>query len=255
MAVNAALPAPPGAVSYPGYSAPVKRLKALDVLLLLVLLPAWGAALALHVRQIYRGRLAWVGVFVAAPATRTEHPTVRGFWPGTDGAASGLLVGDRLLRAGGADLRGIGPVGFVARAASEADAALRVPIVYERDGRRQETTLQLTRARYPWRILPLVMSLVGAGALVLLRVPDAPIGRAFFLAAVAFAAHWTFFLGGPPLQTYAWAVTFLLASLLTFPLWLRAVLLLPEEAARASGSLPRWPWIFSIFGLLAFSWV
>src|SRR5881409_713304 len=187
MAVNAALPAPPGAVSYPGYSAPVKRLKALDVLLLLVLLPAWGAALALHVRQIYRGRLAWVGVFVAAPATRTEHPTVRGFWPGTDGAASGLLVGDRLLRAGGADLRGIGPVGFVARAASEADAALRVPIVYERDGRRQEATLQLTPARYPWRILPLVVSLVGAGALVLLRVPDAPIGRPFFLAALAFA--------------------------------------------------------------------
>ena len=255
MAVNATLPAPPELCHIPGTALPVKRLKALDVLLLLVLLPAWGAALVLHVRQIYRGRLAWVGVFVAAPATRTEHPTVRGFWPGTDGAASGLLVGDRLVRAGGADLRGIGPVGFVARAASEADAALRVPIVYERDGRRQETTLQLTPARYPWRILPLVVSLVGAGALVLLRVPDAPIGRAFFLAALAFAAHWTFFPGGPPVQTYAWAVTFLLASLVTFPLWLRAVLLLPEQAVPAGRPLPWWPWVFSVFGLLAFSWV
>src|SRR5438874_2223324 len=108
MAVNATLPAPPELCHIPGTALPVKRLKALDVLLLLVLLPAWGAALALHVCQIYRGRLAWVGVFVAAPATRTEHPTVRGFWPGTDGAASGLLVGDRLVRPGraaGADLR------------------------------------------------------------------------------------------------------------------------------------------------------
>src|SRR5439155_422872 len=100
MAVNATLPALPELCHIPGTALPVKRLKALDVLLLLVLLPAWGAALVLHVRQIYRGRLAWVGVFVAAPATRTEHPTVRGFWPGTDGAASGLLVGDRLVRAG-----------------------------------------------------------------------------------------------------------------------------------------------------------
>src|SRR6266436_1755266 len=216
MAVNATLPAPPELCHIPGTALPVKRLKALDVLLLLVLLPVWGAALVLHVRQIYRGRLAW---------------------------------------AGGADLRGIGPVGFVARAASEADAALRVPIVYERDGRRQEATLQLTPARYPWRILPLVVSLVGAGALVLLRVPDAPIGRAFFLAALAFAAHWTFFPGGPPVQTYAWAVTFFLASLVTFPLWLRAVLLLPEQAVPAGRPLPWWPWAFSVFGLLAFSWV
>src|SRR5439155_422873 len=61
--------------------------------------------------------------------------------------------------------------------------------------------------------------------------------------------------GGPPVQTYAWAVTFLLASLVTFPLWLRAVLLLPEQAVPAGRPLPWWPWVFSVFGLLAFSWV
>ena len=64
--LNATLPAPPELCHIPGTALPVKRLKALDVLLLLVLLPAWGAALVLHVRQIYHGRLAWVGVFVAA---------------------------------------------------------------------------------------------------------------------------------------------------------------------------------------------
>src|SRR2546422_1457370 len=125
MAVNATLPALPELCHIPGTALPVKRLKALDVLLLLVLLPVWGAALVLHVRQIYRGRLAWVGVFVAAPATRTDHPTVRGFWPGTDGAASGLLVGDRLLPAGGADPPGIGPGGVRARAARRADGRPR----------------------------------------------------------------------------------------------------------------------------------
>src|SRR5207245_1361276 len=80
-------------------------------------------------------------------------------------------------------------------------------------------------------------------------------GRACFRAALAFAAHWTFFPGGPPVQTYAWAVTFFLASLVTFPLWLRAVLLLPEQAVAAGRPLPWWPWAFSVFGLLAFSWV
>ena len=40
MAVNATLPAPPELCHIPGTALPVKRLKALDVLMLLVLLPA-----------------------------------------------------------------------------------------------------------------------------------------------------------------------------------------------------------------------
>ncbi len=94
-----------------------------------------------------------------------------------------------------------------------------------------------------------------AGVAVLLRVPDLPIGRAFFLAAITYAAQWTFFAGGPPLQTKAWAIFFFAASLLVFPLCLRVALLYPADAAPAGNRLPYWPWLFAIYGPVAFSWV
>ena len=83
------------------------------------------------------GQLAWVGVYVAAPPGGDGFPTVRGFWPGARGTRTARWRSAiALLSAGGADLRGVGPFGFVARvyapAAERRD--LRVPLTYERDG-------------------------------------------------------------------------------------------------------------------------
>ena len=232
----------------------MKRLSALDVVLLTTVVPLWIAAFSLHVRQVATGRLAWVGVFVTSPAAG-EYPQVRGFWRGMAGERSGLEVGDRLTSVGGMDLRGAGPVGFAARAQAAAGVDLRVPVAFERDGALRQAVLQLDPARFPWRIAPFVAGLVIAGVAVLLRVPDLPIGRAFFLAAIAYAAQWTFFAGGPPLQTEAWAVFFFAASLVVFPLCLRVALLYPADAVPAGKRLPHWPWLFAVYGPVAFSWV
>jgi class 3 adenylate cyclase len=221
------------------------------------LLILWSACTALHVKQVAAGRLAWVGVYVT-PAAGAGYPTVRGFWPGMrQDAAGGLAVGDRLLSLGGSDLRGVGPFGFVARAyaAAAERGDLNVPLVFERSGVASDTTMALVPVAYPWRMLPLTCAMVITAALVLARRRRARIAGAFFLLAIAYALHWTFFPGGPRWQTYTWAVIFLGASLVTLPLILRAFLIFPKETAPAGGRLPWWPWLFAVFGPISWSWV
>ena len=231
----------------------------LDAVLLVSLLALWVACTALHVKQVAGGQLAWVSVYVAAPAGGDGFPTVRGFWPGATRAAYGALaVGDRLLSVGGADLRGVGPFGFVARtyAAAAERRDLRVPLTYERRGLRRQDDDRISfpspsrgaccrsparwssPARWCWR---------GGRA----RASRA----AFFLLAIAYGLHWTFFFGGPRLQTYAWVVVFFCASLVMLPLILRAVLIFPAEVAPAGGRLPWWPWLFAVFGPISLSWI
>lgn len=236
----------------------MRRLRTADAVLLVSLLALWVACAALHVKQVAGGQLAWVGVYVAAPASSDGFPTVRGFWPGATRDASGdLAVGDRLLNVGGADLRGVGPFGFVARtyAAAAERHELRVPLAYEHSGVAGNTTIALVPVAFPWRLLPLTFALVVSGALVLARRPGTRVARAFFLAAVAYGLHWTLFLGGPRPQSYAWVVVFFCTSLVMLPLILRAVLIFPAEVAPAGGRLPWWPWLFAGSAPISLSWI
>jgi class 3 adenylate cyclase len=222
------------------------------------LLVLWVACTVLHVKQVSRGQLAWVGVYVAPPTGGDDVPTVRGFWPGApDAASGGLRVGDRVLRVGDADLHGVGPFGFVARtyAAAAVRGDLRVPLAYERLSSPGHTTITLVPVAYPWRMLPLTCTSVITAALVLARLRGAPVARSFFLLAIAYGLHWTFFFGGPVWQTYAWVVVFLCASLVMLPLILRVALIWPAEVGPAGGRLPWWPWLFAVFAPISSSWV
>jgi class 3 adenylate cyclase len=222
--------------------------------LLATLLPLWVVCAVLHVKQVASGRLAWVPVYVSAPAAIDGFPTVRGFWPGNEAAATDLSIGDQLVRVGSADLRGVGRFGFAARAYEQAHADLRVPLTYARGGATGETAIRLLPVAFPWRILPLTLTLVVTGALVLARQPGTRVARAFFLLAIAYGLHWTFFFGGPRLQTYGWVVVFFSASLVMLPLILRTGMIFPPEIAPASGQLPWWPWLFAVFGPISLSW-
>jgi class 3 adenylate cyclase len=236
----------------------VRRVRAADAALLLSLLALWAVCTVLHVREVAGGRLAWVGVYVVGPTGDDGHPTVRGFWPGaTTGASGALAAGDRVLSVGGADVRGVGPFGFVARvhAAAAGRDDLRVALAYERGGERGTTTIALVPVAYPWRMLPLTCTLVVTAALVLIRRPGTREARAFFLFAVAFGLHWTFFFGGSLLQSQAWAAVFCGASLVMLPLILRAVLIFPAEVAPPGGRVPWWPWLFAVFGPISLSWI
>src|SRR5262245_13193704 len=234
---------------------PMSRLQRADRVLVAILVPLWLVIFTLHLKTVATHRLAWIGVFVDRPSTVAEPPVVQSLWPGARAVESGLAAGDRLLQIGSSTLHGVGPVGFAARAYHEADDQLEVPVVYRRDAGELRTLLHLTPLRYPWRIAPFAAILVITGVLVLLRVPQAPIGRRFFLGAITYATHWTFFMGGPPIQTYAWAACFLAASLTAFPLCVRAAMVFPPDVSPLLQRRPHWPWVFAVFGPLSFSWL
>jgi hypothetical protein len=232
-------------------------LRRLDLLLLVTLVPCWVVAFALHVRQVVTGRLAWMPVVVSRPIGPDAFPAVVDFRREATPGETGLQIGDRLLRAGRAELRGVGPVGVFARLGAEADATLRVPVTYARGEAEAEgsTVVRLVPVAFPWRLIPLTLTFALVGVLVLLRLPGSALARTFLLAALSFSFHWTLFFGGPRAQTYAWTVALLVSSLLTFPLILRVPAIFPPEVAAPDGRLPRWPWLFSILGPVAFSYV
>ena len=233
----------------------MRRLHVLDAALLVIFVPLWLGCFALHVREVARGRLAWVPIIVSQPENAGEYPAVREFWPGAGAAISGLVAGDQLVRLGEADLSGVGPIGFVAQVYEQADAELQVPVSFVRGGTQYESFLRLTPVAVPWRILLLTLGLVVTGILVLFRTSGSYAARAFFLAVMFYSLHWTYFFGESRVQTYVWIVIFLCSSVVMFPLILRAVLIFPEEIVPTGMRMPAWPWIFTIFGLFTASWV
>ena len=247
--------APRTPVGVPGSPAARVPLRRADAVALAILVPCWLVAFALHVRQVVTGRLAWVPIYVSQPADRDAFPIVTGFRTKASEDESGLRVGDRLVRAGRADLRGVGPVGVTARIQEEADASLRVPVTYERGDRAGTVPLPLLPVEFPWGLVPLTLAFAVVGVLVLLRLPGSPLSRTFLLAVLSFSFQWTLFFGGSRLQTYAWTAVLIASTLLMFPLILRVPMLFPPEVTPASGRLPRWPWAFSILAPIAFSWV
>lgn len=233
----------------------MRRLQLLDIVLLVVLAPLWLGCFTLHVHEVLRGRLAWVPIVVSSPEQPESYPVVRAFWPGTGAEASGLMIGDQLVRLGDTDLRGVGPIGFVARAYEETDPELRIRVSFIQAGEHHETSLNLIPVAFPWRILLLALGCAVTAVLVLLRASGSRAARLFFLAGMAYSFHWTFFFGGPRMQTYAWVVVFLCSSLVNVPLILRAALIFPEEIVPTGMRMPVWPWLFAVFGPIAASWV
>lgn len=232
----------------------MSRSTRLDVLLAALLLPLWGTAFALHVQRIASGDLAWPWVYVRAGESGGP-PRVTWVRPGTRAAESGLEPGDAVLRVGRASVEGAGPAVFFAAALEEARGRGRVAVRYRRGSVERETGLVLTPAAFPWRTAPITLGFVLAGAMVLLRRAGTPLARSFFVAAVVYALHWTFFFGGPRGVTYAWIAVFAAASTLFFPLLLRPVLLFFREGGEAAPRrLPRWPWLFAIFGPVSLGW-
>jgi hypothetical protein len=158
------------------------------------------------------------------------------------------MIGDRLTRIGEADLRGVGPFGFTARMNEQVGPDLQASVVFLRDGVLDTRMVSLHRFAFPWRTLPLSLGFATAAVAVLLRRPGVHVAQAFFLASMTYSLHWTFFAGGPRWQTYAWILVLSLSALAIQPLWLRFILLLPEELAPPGSRLPRWPWVFAVFG-------
>ena len=227
--------------------ATVKRLGTIDRVLLFTVLPIWAFWFALYIYNLAHGRIASLGIWVSAPQSPDNYPIVLGIL-GTPSAhglstSNGLEVGDRLLRIGQAGLKGVWPVGFLARRAMAIDASLRVRLVFVRAGHHHEVLLPLFRDPYPWVFAIIIISFVGMALLLLMRKPNSRLMQANFLASIVFAFRITPIAEGPPIAPlaliYAWAGLVLVSDFVTFPLWFRVLQLFPEDAMPASARLSK----------------
>lgn len=223
----------------------MQRLRPLDVALLIGFVSLWVLCFALYASNIAHGRLARIPLLVTAPNTTMGYPRIRALLSGTKAE---LAVGDQLIRMGEADLRGVGPFGFTAHLYEQIEANLQVPVTILRDGVLATRVLTLQPHALPWRSFALAVGFAVTAVVVLYRRPGVRVARAFFLAGMTYSVHWLFFPGGPRWQTYAWILVLILSALVMLPLWLRFLLLLPEELAPPGSRLPRWPWLFAVFG-------
>ncbi|MFQ5697251.1 MAG: adenylate/guanylate cyclase domain-containing protein [Myxococcota bacterium] len=226
----------------------MRRLALADVVLLGLALPVWVACFALHVREARELRFAWPGLYLAAPESPDAFPVYIGNLPGS---VQNLVLepGDRVLKLGDSDLRGIGPIGAIARAIEQRSAEGELPVTYERGGAVREDRLLVPAAFMPWWwYIPLTAGFALMGLLILMRAPEPAIARTGFLAAILFSLYYLRFYGGSLAQTYAWIAVYGVSVTACFPLGLRTVLLFPADVARNNAASRLAPWLFALLG-------
>jgi class 3 adenylate cyclase len=214
----------------------------------------YGACLGLHLAQVWRGGLAWVPVYVTPAADAAGHPVVRSFWSPEIAAGSELAPGDEILAVAGESLRGAGRLDFLTRVYQHVSVSRRVPVEIRSGGEVRAVLLELLPVPLSWRASVLAIAFVGLGALAFWRTRGFGPARLFFGFALCYGLHWSYFWGGPPLQTLAGISAFAVGPTLALPLAVRAALSFPLETA-SRGAWPRiWPWGFGLAGVGGATW-
>jgi hypothetical protein len=217
-----------------------------------VLLPIWVLFFGLSVASQFR-HPGYTSVFVDSPADPDAYPTLTGFRPWLEGRQSGLRIGDRLLRVGDADLRGVGPYGFYVRVAEQNASDRQLPVVFERVGVRGETSLAVGSYAIFWPFLVPSLAFAAVAWLLLFRARPSPMVRAFAHAFGCIALVFATYVAGSRLETYAATAVNLAAWSFVLPLVVCASMRFPREEV-PTGRLARGaPWIFAIVGPLVAS--
>ena len=225
----------------------MSRLAPLDKALVLILVPIWVVCFALGVRTQLRG--GGIPALELSVAGGDDYPALTGdFSPlaASDPLAeSGLRAGDRLVRVGDADLRGVALLGFNARVLDQAGSDLRVPLVFERDGQQLETSLTLTPVSVLGPPLACSVPVVLSALFLLLRSRPTPMVRAYFYAAMAGAFCITIYLGSA-VEAYASTVTAAAGMSVFFPLLFHFLFLYPDGRPPKGRWHRIFPWFFAL---------
>ena len=229
----------------------MSRTGSFDRWILGIVLPLWILWVGLHLVQSARGHPVWPPLETLSSGSDSEYPVVRALRPGTD--LHEIEVGDRLLRAGDLDLRGVGPISVGIRLLEEADAEGRVRLRLERGGVASEAVVRLPPATHPWwRGLVLMFGFGMPLALLLLRVPGEPT-RSIFLGAICYSIVWCPVVGGSRELSWIGLGVYTAAALLVGPLAIRAAQRFPDPRALQGRWHAAWPWLLSIGGLFRMS--
>jgi hypothetical protein len=239
---------------------PLEPPRTLDKVLVPILVLVWGVFFVLGVKaQVEGGSVALLGLAVDAP---DDYPTPNGAFSGVVHgsdplAGAGLREGDRLIRLGDADLRGVGTLGFLRHVIDQAGQEDQLPVVFERDGERLHTTLTLAPKSFMLPMLVASFTLTASALFLLLRGSQTPTVRAYFY----FGMTWELANCASPgsrLELYAWlGVGFVGANWALWPLAFRFLYLFPDDRAPEGRWYRIWPWFLSVAtvstGAFAFS--
>jgi class 3 adenylate cyclase len=227
----------------------LSRLAPLDKALVLILVPLWLACFGLAVKvQFDGGGAALIGLSTDGdryPVLTGESSSLFGFDPLEK---AGLRGGDVVIRVGKTDLHGLNALRFHHAAWAASAPGSSATVMYERDGKRNETVLELipVAGLLPWQATSLAYA--ASALFLLLRAKRTPTVRAFFQAGFALA----FAMGIFPLGTWemyaAYFVVWIIAQSLCIPLLVRFALLYPDDRMPAGRWLRTWPWLLAING-------
>lgn len=220
----------------------MNRLRAGDLIALVLFVPLWLTCLGLSVETIVRQR-AYSLVEVANPRTGDTYPTVTGFksaWM----AMAALQPGDRLLSVEGSDLRGIGPAGLAARFAALTGPRDHADVIFERGGERQFASIPMGSYAPYWPRLPASIAFALTAVFLLLEARPSPAVRAMVQAYMCVALLLVCTFAGSLTVTYAGIAVHVLSLALALPLAVRSAWLFPGGEP-PTGPLGRFgPWIF-----------
>jgi class 3 adenylate cyclase len=230
----------------------LSRLRPIDRVLVLTLVPLWVVCFGLSIKtQLAGGGIAAIGLSVEDHAS---YPVVTGEFSvmhiSSPLEASGLEPGDRLIRAGELDLRGLGTTSFMSTTRDASNSASFVALTYERDGHRRETRLPLVSVSLFRSRLAASISLAALVLFLLLRTEPSRMISTLFHCGLASAFTLTFFVAGP-LEAQLWVSAFVAGTSLTLPHALRFVQLFPGGRAPTGRWQLAWPWLFAAPGLFA----
>jgi hypothetical protein len=227
----------------------LKRLRPLDRVLLFTLVPLWAICFGLSLLTALRDDHI-SHVVLSAPAGMADYPTVAGFRPFLV-VEPGLHVGDKLLRVGRIDLRGMSPFAFQVEVLSATQSEPRVPAVFERGAQRGETRLPVgPYGLVIWPQLPVSLALAGVAILILTRARPTPMTRAVFSGSMCVALFFASHFAGSHAVTYASYAVGAIALALLGPLAIQASQRFPLDAPPENAWARLGPWAFAPLGLL-----
>ena len=204
----------------------------LDRALLLTLLPLGVVCFGLGVKmQTDGGGVTFLGLSVE---DAESYPALTGefglAYPWDPLEQAGLRAGDLLVRVGGADLRGVGTLGLIGHAREASGRDPSVPLVYESNGERRESSLAPSPVSTfrPW--LAASFAFAASALFLLLRARPTPMVRAYFHSGFCIAFFCCYFVGSR-LEVYAWSWMWVVSASLMIPLLLRFLSLFPDDRA------------------------
>jgi signal transduction histidine kinase/CheY-like chemotaxis protein len=228
----------------------VRRLRPVDRALLLTLGPLWAVffvASLLSARQ----DLPFSPFYVSAGAGADAYPTIASWGP-TVPEQPALRLGDRLLRVAGADLRGVGPVGFTARVWAAIGPDGRATAEIERGGERRTATIVVRNHLPKWPLLPLSLAWAGTAIVALVRAPATRAVQLAFPAMMCIGIYSATYVTGATVTLAAASAVRLLALGLGLPLSIRMASRFVERA-RPPAWARGWPWALVGVGGLVFA--